>query len=415
MKKKPLNLLVPLFCLCVVACHKGGSSDGNTGGNNGGDATDTIGQNIVLWGMTPLGGTHNSGTLFKINGNGSGFKTMYSFDASSGTGPQGGLCKASNGKLYGMSYGGGSRNSGTIFSFDPSTNTFKKVFDLGVDLNTLANYGGLPFGSLIAAQDGKLYGSASSVIFSIDPVTDTYTKLYTLSPLVDGTIIWGGKFVQATDTRLYGVAASGGPSALSGGTLFSFDIGTRTLTVLHEFLQNDGYGWNPWGTICQGSDGNFYGMTFLLNGRNDSSGIFYRYNAGTNVFTKIIAFSGANGLAPWWNNAVVRGPGTKLYGTVSLGGANHAGVLFSYDLMGAVYQVEHSFGPGNVDGVAPYGGLFRARGSLFFGMTNTAGPGLGVLGTIFRFNAADKSYKVIHSFALNSTDGYSPSGDLVAQ
>ena len=44
---------------------------------------------------------------------------MYDFDGSNGSKPYGKLLQASDGKLYGMTYQGGSNNVGVIFSFDP--------------------------------------------------------------------------------------------------------------------------------------------------------------------------------------------------------------------------------------------------------------------------------------------------------
>ncbi len=60
--------------------------------------------------------------------------------------------QASNGKLYGMTQVGGSSGAGVIFSFDPSSSTYKKLKDFD---NT---NGGYPTGNLMQASDGKLYG-----------------------------------------------------------------------------------------------------------------------------------------------------------------------------------------------------------------------------------------------------------------
>ena len=67
--------------------------------------------------------------------------------------PYGSLMQASDGKLYGMTTNGGSSSdNGVIFSFDPSSSTYTKLKDF--DNTNGAN----PYGSLMQASDGKLYG-----------------------------------------------------------------------------------------------------------------------------------------------------------------------------------------------------------------------------------------------------------------
>ena len=76
-----------------------------------------------------------------------------------------------------MTLNGGSSGDGVIFSFDPSSSTYTKLKDFD------GTNGANPYGSLIQASDGKLYGmtlggsSNHGVIFSFDPSSSTYTKL----------------------------------------------------------------------------------------------------------------------------------------------------------------------------------------------------------------------------------------------
>jgi uncharacterized repeat protein (TIGR03803 family) len=58
-------------------------------------------------------------------------------------------------KLYGTTHDGGSNNVGVIFSFNPSSSTYTKVKDFG------GEDGIYPYGSLIQASDGKLYGTTN--------------------------------------------------------------------------------------------------------------------------------------------------------------------------------------------------------------------------------------------------------------
>ena len=123
-----------------------------------------------LYGMTEFGGSGNVGVIFSFDPSSSTYTKLKDFDTTNGANPQGSLIQASDGKLYGMTYQGGSNGSGVIFSFDPSATTFTNLKDFD---NT---NGGYPQGSLMQASDGKLYGmtlkggiSVIGVIFSFDP------------------------------------------------------------------------------------------------------------------------------------------------------------------------------------------------------------------------------------------------------
>jgi uncharacterized repeat protein (TIGR03803 family) len=72
-----------------------------------------------FYGTTYGGGAYGKGTIFKITPGGT-LTMLYSFCAQSGcsdgSNPIAGLVQASNGKLYGTTYGGGAYNDGTVFS-----------------------------------------------------------------------------------------------------------------------------------------------------------------------------------------------------------------------------------------------------------------------------------------------------------
>src|SRR5205085_894750 len=131
-----------------------------------------------LYGTTGGGGSEGNGVIFSFDPLSSTYATLKDFDDTDGRDPQGSLNQARDGKLYGMTYRGGSSGYGIIFTFDPLSSTYItwKDFD---KIN-----GSYPPGRLIQASDGKLYGmtniggsSGYGVIFSFDPSSSTYTKL----------------------------------------------------------------------------------------------------------------------------------------------------------------------------------------------------------------------------------------------
>ena len=71
---------------------------------------------------------------------------------SNGGYPEGGLIKATNGKLYGMTTKGGKKNLGVLFEYDPANNKYTKKLEFD-SIN-----GSRPYGNLMQATDGKLFG-----------------------------------------------------------------------------------------------------------------------------------------------------------------------------------------------------------------------------------------------------------------
>src|SRR5258706_6963635 len=124
-----------------------------------------------LYSMTAYGGNSDDGAIISFDPSSSTYTKLKNFEGGDGANPHGSLMQASNGKLYGMTYAGGSSDDGVIFSFDPSSSTYTKLMDFD------GTNGANPSGSLVQASDGKLYGLTPYVIFSFDPSSSTYAKL----------------------------------------------------------------------------------------------------------------------------------------------------------------------------------------------------------------------------------------------
>ena len=85
--------------------------------------------------MTVNGGTNDYGVLFEYDPIIDVYTKKLDFDGTNkGANPWGSLMQASNGKLYGMTYRGGASNFGVIFEYDPSSDIFIKKLDfIGVN------------------------------------------------------------------------------------------------------------------------------------------------------------------------------------------------------------------------------------------------------------------------------------------
>jgi len=132
----------------------------------------------MLYGMTYQGGVNNLGVLFEYDPVTDIFIKKLDFDSANGRNPFGSLIQASNGKLYGMTIQGGVNDKGILFEYDPITSTYIKKLEFSGTIN-----GSYPQGSLMQACNGKLYGMTKQggvnnmgVLFEYNPATDIYTK-----------------------------------------------------------------------------------------------------------------------------------------------------------------------------------------------------------------------------------------------
>lgn len=183
-------------------------------------ATLVEGTDGNLYGTTVQGGVGlGFGTIFKISLSG-GFTTLYGFDGADGSAPHARLTQASDGDFYGTTETGGSKGGGTVFRMAPNGRV--------TTLHSFKKDEGGPSGGLIQSTDGNLYGTTSQggnngnvgTIYSIDSAGN----LATLYNFGSGHGAWPfGGLLEATSGALYGTTYRGG--AYDDGTLFSFTMG----------------------------------------------------------------------------------------------------------------------------------------------------------------------------------------------
>lgn len=357
-----------------------------------------------FYGVTPSGGADDKGILFHVNGDGSGYGVDFHFDEQSGYGPEGGLCLAPNGMLYGMTNLGGEgagSAAGTLYKFDPTGGGFTKL----VDFDLLAGNGAFGWATMMAASDGLLYGATygggggtGGSLFRLDPSDDSYAIIKALDQATEGGSITDA-LIEGADGKLYGSCAYGG--ANGDGTLFSYDTGTGVYTTLHHFEAANGK--TPYGALCQAGNGTLYGMTYRGGASDD--GVFYRIEPDGSGFAKLFDFTGSNGQSPW-NHMVVAGP-DLLYGAVTLGGSSSSGLLFSFVPSTGAFTELFSFGP--LEGGLLFGSPVLATDGRLYGLCGSGGDFF--YGTVYRYDPVSDVATTLHSF--NPPDGYTPRADLV--
>jgi uncharacterized repeat protein (TIGR03803 family) len=223
--------------------HNFGLLDSKTGTNVDGAAPwgGLILAGDTLYGTASAGGAGGMGTVFSVKTNGSNFNTLYNFSApdpitstnNDGAIPYGGLV-LQNGILFGTTIAGGFGNSGVIFALSTNGSGFTVLHHFAaVDATTRTNTDGAkPVANLIAA--GKtLFGTASAggagggTVFSIGTDGARFKIIYSFSAVDSdtGTNAYGAYPVSGLSlvgTSLYGTASGGGPGA--SGTVFSLAV-----------------------------------------------------------------------------------------------------------------------------------------------------------------------------------------------
>ena len=333
-----------------------------------------------LYGTAPNGGANNGfGTVFKITPSGT-FTTVYTFCQQStcldGYEPyQESLIQATNGDLYGTTNGGGAGGGGTVFKITP-----------GGTLTTLTSFdftdGGGPDGGVIQGTDGNFYGTTfdggangQGTVFKMTP-GGTLTTLYNfcnLTNCTDGANPWA-TLVQATNGNFYGTTSNGGTRG--DGTVFKITP-SGTLTTLYSFEGVGVDGGNPHAALIQGRDGNLYGTTY----GGGTGTVFKITPSGT--FTTLHTFSGTDGEEP--QAALVQATNGNFYGTTEGGGASFDGTVFEITPTGTLTTLYNFCSQsGCTDGTYPFGALVQDTNGTLYGTTYRGGA--NDAGTVFRLS-----------------------------
>src|SRR5215813_13152694 len=150
------------------------------------------------------------GSVFKLLPDGTGFTTLHYFGFMEGNQPYGALIQASDGALYGTTTMGGLASGGTAFKILPDGSGFTTLHSFGF----VSTDGVHPYGGLIQASDGFLYGTTIAggandrgIVFKMLPNGDDYVVLHNFEGS-DGVAPYAG-LVQASDGALYGTTSDG--------------------------------------------------------------------------------------------------------------------------------------------------------------------------------------------------------------
>ena len=348
------------------------------------------------------------------------YTTLASFDGTDGTSPSVALVQATNGDLYGTTYGGGtnpcpSPGCGTIFKITPN-GTLTTVYSF-CSLSGCTD-GANPGGALVQAANGDFYGTTLSggasdngTVFKISP-SGTLTTVYSFcsqAACTDGATP-GAALVQAANGEFYSTTAAGG--ANGEGTVFKITPG-GALATLYSFCSQSGCidGKEPYGGLVQASNGDFYGTAWM--GGTDGFGTVFKITP-SGTLTTLHSFAGPptdgeNPLA-----VLVQASNGDLYGTTSTGGTNNDGTVFKITPSGTLMTLYSFCSQSNcTDGASPTAGLVQATNGELYGTTQERGAN-GKGGTIFKISPGG-TLTTLYSFCSQSgcADGGGPYAGLV--
>ncbi len=369
---------------------------------------------VILSGQTLYGvangGSQDSGTVFSVNTNGTGFTRLYSFTAGlfstnqDGAQPSGKLAISGN-TLYGTAYGGGRFGNGSLFALNTDGTGFTNLHNFTALSGTFSTNddGANPTDGLLLSGN-TLYGTTQAggssdkgTVFAINTDGTGFTNLYSFTtalpasaPFIytnnDGTGPVGG-LILAGNT-LYGTAGGGGSSGQ--GTVFALSTNGTGFTTLYSFSGDVRDGIGPCGLLLSGDV--LYGVTSA--GGSVGEGTLFAIKTNGAGFTLVhdftaldsITSTNSDGIAPIGRLSL---SGNTLYGAAYNGGPLTGGAVFSVKTNGTAFAVLHSFNQAsasavdvetNSDGWLPGGGLILS-GQTLYGTTVSGGLGGG--GTLF--------------------------------
>jgi uncharacterized repeat protein (TIGR03803 family) len=342
-------------------------------------ATDAIGptSNLTqasdgnLYGVSNGGGASSAGAIYQITTSGQE-TVVYSFTGKTdGANPQAALVEAADGNLYGTtSSGGGASGGGTIFQYSVSSGAFATVY-------TFTDFA-YPLADLIDDGNGNLYGTdayggadGSGIVFSYNYTTSVFTTLYTFTGNEDGASPYGA-LVLASDGNLYGTTSTGG-GFLGQGTAFVIGTTGSNFTAFYKFTtSSSGPGGSPFAGLVEYSDGNLYGAASV-------PGAFFQIVPSGAASTVNLVFSFGtqdSGVNVGQGRPFIGGDG-NFYISASSGGVDQNGQVMQLTSSGGFADVNDfsnfSFG----SGAAPRMPLESTDGNLYVatGAGGTNGDG----------------------------------------
>jgi len=364
-----------------------------------------------------------------------GIEVLHAFDGGDGAWSRGSLVRDGS-TLYGRTAVGGAADSGTVFRIDADGSDFVVLhsFSAGGD-NVLGNQ---PHHNAMLLRGTELLGAAlyggnqdndqpdrvtgdftsaappteqlgNGTLFTIGKSGQRYQVLLELDGGAGAPALPHSPPVLGPDGRtLYGMTSSGGKN--DSGTLYALGADGSGFRLLHSFAEEDGD--EPHGMVSFDGAGNLLGMTRKggTPASGKGAGVIFHHDLAAATYRVLHTFvAGSTSDGDTNDHGFLTLVDGVAYGTTELGGASLAGTLFAIREDGSGFELVHSFGASPGDGTRPYGSLVLLNGWLYG--TTTAGGASGD-GTLFRLRVGDRRYEMLVSFD-RATSGAFPEDNVL--
>jgi uncharacterized repeat protein (TIGR03803 family) len=366
------------------------------------------------------------GSIFKVDTDGTHFAVLHFFPPlnypnptnSDGSAPRAGLVLAGH-TLYGTASAGGVGGSGTVFRINTDGTGFAVLHSFGAErlpARPSNDDGARPIARL-TLSDHTLYGTTErggnneGTVFKLNTDGTGFSTLHTFAASTGPNLTnWDGAFPQAelviAGSSLYGTVWAGGPGRC--GTVFKLNADGTGFTVLHRFTVRRSDPYNNHGGPCN-DDGAYPEAGLVLwgttlygtahTGGRDGNGTVFKLKTDGTGFTVLHTFSARGNSSPDNLNEDGEDPkglfrfGHSLYGIASVNGLGGWGTLFRLNTDGTGFKVLHHFN--GREGSSPQGTPLLS-GNMLYGTANFGGKQGG--GTVFRVKTDGTGFTVLHHF-----------------
>ncbi len=319
----------------------------------------------TLYGTANTGGSA-FGTVFAVNADGTGFRTVHHFVTyTNGTQPLAGVILSGN-TLYGTAWQGGAAGKGAVFAVNTNgagyTNLHNFTETVGFEPFATNSDGANSRAGLVLSGN-RLYGTAeyggsagNGTVFALNTDGTGFTTLHSFtaianqSPYTNSDGIRPRAGLVLSGNTLFGTAVGGGQFAR--GTVFKLNTDGSGFATLHSFPSTSGAqinseGAGPIAGLALSGD-TLYGTT--ESGGSFGQGVVFKINTNGSGFKVLHHFFHATD--GYYANATLTVSGHTLYGAAIGSGMYGGGTVFALNTNGTEFTVLHHFINGS-DGGGP--------------------------------------------------------------